>query len=709
MQPEIDEQTALLEGEPNPLGAQWDGEGVNFALLSENAEKVELVLFDSPEDEAPSRTIELKHRSGPIWHVYVPGIGPGQLYGYRVHGPYEPEEGHRFNPNKVLLDPYARAIGRPLRWDDSLFGYVVGDPTEDLSFSTADSAPYAILGAVINDDFDWSGEERPDIPWRDTVIYETHVKGLTKRHPDLPEELRGTYAALTREPVIEHLRSLGITSVQLQPVQAFVQDRHLVEKGLSNYWGYNTINFFSPEPTYASGDPLSAVEEFKRAVKALHNAGFEVIVDVVYNHTAEGNRLGPTLSFRGIDSLTYYKESPESKRFHMDFTGTGNTLDIGNTHVLRYVMDSLRYWVQEMHVDGFRFDLASVLAREEYEVNLLSPFFQVIEQDPVLSQVKLIAEPWDVGEGGYLVGAFPWQWAEWNGRYRDAVRSYWTGTPGTLGELATRIAGSADLYAHSGRKQFASINFITAHDGFTLNDLVSYSEKHNEANGEGNRDGHDDNRSTNCGIEGPTEDAEILLARERMKRSLIATLFLSQGVPQLLGGDELSRTQNGNNNAYCHDNELNWYDWNLDDREEGFLDFVKRAIAFRQSHPTLRRHLFLSGEPDENGIKDVSWWHPEGREMMDGDWQNEHLRALGMLLAGESPEQGSAEHRSADPAILVMLNSGGEVAFSLPDHPRARSWRIALTTSPEAPDEDTHEPGEAFTLTPLSVMVLEAA
>jgi len=709
----MEEQTLtsleLAEGKPYPLGATWDGSGVNFALLSEYAERVELVLFDSAEDKTPARTIALTHRSGPIWHGYLPDIQPGQLYGYRVHGPYEPEEGHRFNPSKVLLDPYAKAIGRPPTWDDSLFGYQVGHPDEDLSYNDDDSAAFAPLGAVINSEFDWSGESHPDIPWRDTIIYEAHVKGMTRLHPDVPEELRGTYEGLATEPVLEHLRSLGVTAIDLLPVHAFLQDRHLVEQGLSNYWGYNTLNFFSPEPTYVAEGPLNSADEFKRMVKVLHQAGFEVILDVVYNHTAEGNRMGPTLSFRGIDSFTFYKETEANKRFYMDFTGTGNTLDMGNSRVLRFVMDSLRYWVTEMHVDGFRFDLASVLARELFEVNMLSPFFQVIEQDPVLSQIKLIAEPWDVGAGGYQVGAFPWQWAEWNGRYRDVVRSFWVGTPGTLGELATRLSGSADLYAHSGRKPLASINFLTAHDGFTLQDLVSYENKHNEANGENNRDGHDDNRSTNCGAEGPSEDLEVLECRERFKRSFMATLMLSQGVPMLLGGDELSKTQQGNNNAYCQDNEINWFDWELDDRKQEFLDFVKKVIAFRRAHPSFRRHHFLTGTEDENGITDVSWWHPSGHEMKDQDWGDDHLRSLGMLLSGEGTGEQGSDHRGRDSAFLILFNAGDEIIFNLPGHPQAPGWKCKLTTEREAPPANRLSPGEEFTLPPQSVTVLEAA
>ncbi len=699
----------VAAGRPRPLGATWDGQGVNFALFSEYAHRVELVLFADAADAAPAHTIEVTERTGPIWHVYVPGLGPGQLYGYRVHGPYAPDEGHRFNPNKVLLDPYAKDIGRPLSWDDSLFAYRIGDRAEDLAMSDTDSAPYAPLGMVIDPAFDWEDTPRPEVPWRDTVIYEAHVKGISMRHPDVPEEHRGTYLGLAAEPVLDHLRQLGVTTVQLLPVHAFLQDRHLVEKGLANYWGYNTLNYFAPEPRYAAGGPSAAVAEFKTMVRALHEAGFEVLLDVVYNHTAEGNPLGPTLSFKGIDSWSYYKETADSKRFFMDFTGTGNTLDLGNQYVLRMVMDSLRYWVLDMHVDGFRFDLASVLARELFAVDMLSPFFQVIQQDPVLSQVKLIAEPWDVGPGGYQVGGFPWQWAEWNGRYRDAVRTFWTGTPGATGELAGRLAGSADLYAHSGRRPFASVNFITAHDGFTLRDLVSYDHKHNEANGEDNRDGHDDNRSCNCGHEGPTDDPGVLDCRRRRMRSLAATLLLSQGVPMLLGGDELSRTQQGNNNTYCQDNELNWYDWDLDDERRAFLDFVRNLIHFRREHPTFRRRRFLTGATGESGAKDVSWWHPAGREMEEKDWRDGGLRTLGMLLSGETLTATDAEgHPLTDATMLLVFNGAEEGDFILPPHPDAAKWKVALATEPEAVADAPLAPGKKAHVPASSVTVYEA-
>ncbi len=590
-------------GRPYPLGATWNGLGVNFAVYAEHAEAVSLVLFEHEGDPTPSEEIAFDDSTGPVWHGYVAGVRPGQLYAYRVDGPYAPDEGHRFNRNKVLLDPYAKAIGRPLRWHDSLFGYQLGPgPNADLSFSDEDDAAYAPLGMVIEPGFEWGDERRPAVPWERTIIYETHVRGLTMRHPGVKPELRGTYLGLVAQPVLEHLLSLGVTTVQLMPVQSFVQDRHLVDRGLRNYWGYNPLGYFAPEPSYAAGGPAAAVQELKMMVRALHATGLEVIVDVVYNHTGEGNQLGPTLCYRGLDNLGYYKRSPENLRYPMDYTGTGNTLDPSNPYVLQLITDSLRYWVEEMHVDGFRFDLAAALARELYDVDMLSAFFKVIQQDPVLSRVKLIAEPWDVGPGGYQVGQFPWQWTEWNGRYRDVVRRYWRGDAGQTAELATRVTGSSDLYERSGRRPFASVNFVSAHDGFTLEDLVTYAHKHNEENGEGNRDGHEPSFSSNGGMEGPTRDAAILARRERHKRNLLATLLLSQGVPMLLGGDELSRTQRGNNNAYCQDNAISWYDWTLDERKTRFLRFVRQLVRFRRAHPSFSRRRFLSG-----ALRDGQW------------------------------------------------------------------------------------------------------
>ncbi len=701
----------MRPGKPYPMGALWDGLGVNFALYSPHAEKVELVLFDHADDRAPSQTYELPERTGPIWHGYLPNLRPGQLYGYRVYGPYRPEKGHRFNPNKVLLDPYARAIGRPLRWDDSLYGYRPTDPRADLSFSEEDSAPYAPLGAVVGSGFAWDNDQPLCIPWEETIIYETHVKGISRLHPEVPEALRGTYLGLASEPILDHLGRLGVTTVQLLPIHAKVNERHLVEAGLANYWGYSTLGYFAPEPSYSTNGPITAVQDFKMMVRALHAAGFEVIIDVVYNHTGEGSHLGPTLSFRGIDNKAYYKESETNGRFLADFTGTGNTLNVGNPHVLQLIMDSLRYWVQEMHVDGFRFDLAAALARDLYEINMLSAFFQVIQQDPVLSQVKLIAEPWDVGHGGYQVGEFPWLWAEWNGKYRDAVRRFWRGDAGVGGEFATRIAGSSDLYEHSGRKPFASINFVTAHDGFTLEDLVSYEKKHNEANLEENRDGTDANYSINCGVEGPTDEPEIMACRETLKRSLVSTLLLSQGAPMLLGGDELSRTQGGNNNAYCQDNEVTWYDWNLDDRKKRFLEFVRRLIAFRKAHPNFRRHRFLTGKADASGVKDVTWWSPEGREMTDADWRAPDLHAFGMLLRGDRIADRDAQgHPITDDTFLLLFNAGdATVSFTLPNAPAGspRIWEVMPEFFESLPLPD-FAPEEAAPLKAHRMAVLQA-
>ena len=673
-----------LPGKPYPMGATWDGLGVNFTLYSAHAEKIELLLFNEPDDSAPAQVVELKEYTGPIHHVYIPNLKPGQLYGYRVYGPYEPERGFRFNSNKVLLDPYAKAIGRSLVWDDSLFGYIKGHPDSDLSFSEADSAPYAPLGVVIEERFEWGDDRPPNIPWTDTIIYETHVKGISKLHPEVPEALRGTYLGLVSEPILDHFRKIGVTTIQLLPVHAKINDDFLVEQNLTNYWGYNTLAYFAPEPSYAAEMGYAAVREFKMMVRALHDAGFEVIIDVVYNHTAEGNHFGPTLSYRGVDSKSYYKQNPSDMRYLMDYTGTGNTLDVGNSHVLQMVMDSLRYWVLEMHVDGFRFDLAAALARDLFEINMLSSFFQVIQQDPVLSQVKLIAEPWDVGPGGYQIGSFPWQWTEWNGRFRDVTRRFWRGDDGLNGELATGLAGSSDLYEWSGRRPYASINFLTAHDGFTLQDFVSYERKHNEMNQEGNRDGHNANYSLNLGVEGPTDDEYILGQREALKQSLIATLMFSQGVPMLLGGDELSRTQLGNNNAYCQDNEINWYNWDLDEKKTLFLEYVAEVIAFRKSHPNFCRHRFLTGETDENGIKDVIWVHPEGREIQDGDWHDPNLHSLGMLLEGNRIHRPDEKgNPMVDDTFLVFFNAWHEaVAFSLPDQSihEASGWIMALNS-----------------------------
>ncbi len=668
-------------GRPYPLGATWDGLGVNFAVYAEHADALRLLLFERADDPTPAE-IAFDESTGPVWHAYVPNLRPGQLYAYRADGPYSPAEGHRFNANKVLLDPYAKAIGRPLRWHDSLFGYALGPgPNADLTFSKEDDAAYAPLGMVIEPGFAWGDDQRPDVPWERTIIYETHVRGLTMRHPGVKPELRGTYLGLAAEPVLEHLLSLGVTTVQLMPLQSFVHDRHLVDRGLRNYWGYNPIAYFAPEPSYAAGGPTSAVQELKMMVRALHVAGLEVILDVVYNHTGEGNQLGPTLSYRGLDNVGYYKHSPEDPRFPMDYTGTGNTLDPSNPYVLQLVMDSLRYWVEEMHFDGFRFDLAAALARELYDVDMLSAFFKVIQQDPVLSRVKLIAEPWDVGPGGYQVGQFPWQWTEWNGRYRDVTRRYWRGDAGQTGELATRVTGSSDLYERSGRRPFASVNFVCAHDGFTLEDLVSYEQKHNEENGEGNRDGDDANYGSNAGVEGPSDDPTVVAERERRKRNLLATLLLSQGVPMLLGGDELSRTQRGNNNAYCQDNAISWYDWELDERETRFLRFVRQLIRFRREHPTFSRRRFLSGEPRDGGFCDLTWWHPSGRQMTQADWQSDREEPLGLLLDGRMDDFDHRGHRLRDDTFFVVFHAGDRPRRFACPRPQCGVWELDWSTA----------------------------
>jgi len=705
----------IRPGKPYPRGATWDGIGVNFALHSAHAEKVELLLFEDADDAEPAVTFTLPEQTGPIWHGYVVNLRPGQLYGYRVYGPYDPANGHRFNPNKVLLDPYAKAIGRPLRWDDSLFGYDVHADERDLSFDATDSAPYAPLAAVVEETFAWGNDQSPEIPWEDTIIYETHVKGITEEHPDVPEPLQGTYLGMACEPVIDHLKKLGVTTVQLLPVHAKMHRRELLEKGLREYWGYNTLAYFAPEPEYSSNGPLSAVRDFKMMVRALHDAGLEVIIDVVYNHTCEGNHMGPTLSWRGIDNRTYYKLNPDDNRYYMDYTGTGNTLDPGDSYVLQMIMDSLRYWVTEMHVDGFRFDLASALARELYDVDMLGSFFKVVQQDPVLSQVKLIAEPWDVGPGGYQVGSFPWQWAEWNGRYRDAIRRFWRGDPGLTGEVATRIAGSSDLYERSGRRPFASINFVTAHDGFSLEDFVSYEQKHNEENQEGNQDGHDHNYSMNCGVEGPTDDAAVIECRERRKRSLMATLMLSQGVPMILGGDELSHTRRGNNNPYCQDNEITWYDWDLDEREQKFLEFVQKLTQFRKEHPSFRRRHFLSPADEDNGTGDVLWWHPEGREMHHSDWHDDDLRAFGYLLRGKDLEPDPKGEPRRDDSFLVLMNQGNDpVPFELPEQTNeledvsCKGWHLVPELAGERTEEGPVDPGGVLTLRPHRLLGFKA-
>jgi isoamylase len=672
-------------GRPHPLGATWDGLGVNFALFSENATAVELCLFDSPTDAHEAERIRLPERTDLVWHAYLPDVQPGQVYGYRVHGPYDPLAGHRFNPAKVVLDPYAKAIARTVEWGDEMFGYRIGDPAQDLSLDERDNANLAPLAAVVDPAFTWGDDAPPRTPWHETVIYELHVRGFTRLHPEVPEELRGTYAGLATEAPVEHLRSLGVTAVELLPVHHHAYDRHLVEKGLSNYWGYNTLAFFAPGIRYsASPSPLGSVREFKMMVRALHAAGIEVILDVVYNHTAEGSHLGPTLSLRGIDNVSYYRPAPDQPRYYMDFTGCGNTLNMLNPRVLQLIMDSLRYWVLEMHVDGFRFDLASALARELFEVNRLSAFFDIIHQDPVLSQVKLIAEPWDLGAGGYQVGNFPPGWTEWNGRYRDAVRRFWRGDGGAVSELATRLAGSSDLYGSTGRRPYASVNFVTCHDGFTLHDLVSYDRKHNEANGEENRDGENNNLSRNCGTEGETDNPAVLSVRARQMRNLMATLLLSQGVPMISMGDEVARTQLGNNNAYCQDNELSWLDWRFTPAQRDLLAFTRYVVALQHRHPVFRRRTFLQGRAIRGAeVKDLTWFDPSGREMTDEAWSAGLVKALMVRLAGDAiAETDERGRRILDDTFVLLLNAAEDgVTFSLPAHRPNLTWERVLDTA----------------------------
>jgi glycogen operon protein len=698
---------AMWPGRPYPLGATWDGEGVNFGLFSEHAERVELCLFD-PKGRRQLERIALREQTDQVWHCYLPDARPGLLYGYRVSGPYEPQRGMRFNPHKLLLDPYARSITGTLRWTDAHFGYRVGGKREDLVPDERDSAFGMPKSQVVDSAFTWGDDRRPNTAWNDTVIYELHVKGFTVNHPGVPPQLRGKYAALGTPAVLEHLRWLGVTAVELMPIHAFVDDHHLVKKRLSNYWGYNTIGFFAPDTRYSADGSLA---EFKTMVKTLHSAGIEVILDVVYNHTGEGGRLGPTLSFRGIDNAAYYRLVADNPREYMDYTGTGNTLNMMHPRVLQLIMDSLRYWVLEMHVDGFRFDLAAALARELHEVNRLAAFFDIIHQDPVLSQVKLIAEPWDLGEGGYQVGNFPVGWTEWNGKYRDVVRSVWKGEGGLIGELAYRITGSSDLYARSGRRPYASINFVTSHDGFTLEDLVSYNEKHNEANGEDNRDGDSNNHSWNCGVEGPTDDPAILALRAQQKRNLLATLFLSQGVPMLLAGDELGRTQRGNNNAYCQDNEISWIDWSLRDKHGQLIAFVQRLTELRRTHPLLRRRSFFQGRriigPE---IKDIVWLNPDGREMTDEEWGQSFVRCLGVYLAGQAiDEQNERGQPLVDDDLLILINAHHEpIPFTLPGVQEPARWQAVVDTNGESglAPEASYGGGEIYPLQGRSVALL---
>jgi glycogen operon protein len=685
--------------------------GVNFALFSEHATGVELCLFDSIAADRERARIRLPECTAQVWHGFLPDVRPGQLYGYRVHGPHEPARGHRFNPHKLVLDPYAKSIGRDLCWSDALFGYTCGAPQADLSFDERDSAACAPLARVVDTAFTWGDDRPPRTPWHQTVMYELHVRGFTRRHPGVPEELRGTYAGLATPPVLRHLRELGVTAVELLPVQYHLNDRFLTDRGLVNYWGYNTLGFFAPDPRYAATGPEWAVREFKSMVRTLHAEGLEVVLDVVYNHSAEGTQQGPTLSLRGIDNVAYYRLAPDP-RYYMDFTGCGNSLNMQHPRALQLIVDSLRYWVQEMHVDGFRFDLAATLQREQYTVDKLGAFFDIVHQDPVLSQVKLVAEPWDLGEGGYQVGNFPVLWAEWNGKYRDCVRRFWKGDGGTVAELAGRLSGSADLYQDDGRTPGASINFITCHDGFTLRDLVSYDQKHNDANGESNRDGNDRNDSWNCGAEGPTDDAAINALRNQQRRNLLATLLLSQGVPLLLAGDELGHTQQGNNNAYCQDNELTWVRWELTPEDREFLAFVRQVLRLRRKNPVFRRRKFFQGRPIHGEqVKDVYWLNPSGQEMTEQDWATGFVRCLGMGLTGTQIDECDQHgERIAGDSFLILLNAHHEaVPFTLGARTQEFRWRVVLDTAQPQLTATELQSGQAYPLPGRALVLLRAS
>jgi len=690
-------------GQPFPLGAHYDGTGTNFSLFSEVAEAVEICLFD---DDGNETKVEAGEVDAFCWHGYLPNVGPGQRYGWRVHGPDDPAEGNRCNPSKLLIDPYAKAVDGEVKWDQAVFGYHFDEP--EGPSNREDSAPFVPKSVVTNPYFDWSEDRHPRVPRQETVIYEVHVKGLTHNHPEVDEPLRGTYAGLASPPVIEHLQKLGVTTVELMPVHQFIHDAHLVQNGLRNYWGYNSIAYLAPHNAYSSsGQRGQQVQEFKAMVRGLHQAGIEVILDVVYNHTAEGNQMGPTLSFRGIDNPAYYRLVAEDRSTYMDYTGTGNSLNMRHPHVLQLIMDSLRYWILDMHVDGFRFDLASTLARELHDVDRLSAFFDLIQQDPVVSQVKLIAEPWDVGEGGYQVGNFPPLWSEWNGKFRDCVRDFWRGEGCQLGEFAYRLTGSSDLYESNGRRPSASINFVTAHDGFTLADLVSYNEKHNEANGEEGRDGSDDNRSWNCGVEGPTDDPAVVELRRRQRRNLLTTLMLSQGVPMILGGDELGRTQSGNNNAYCQDTEISWYDW--DQVDEDFVEFTRRVVALRREHPVFRRRRFFEGVPIHGSVSDITWFRPDGAEMDQDDWNAADGGAIQVFLNGDGiPTPDARGETIVDDSFLLLFNAGGEpFDFALPPDRWGQRWTAELDTA--APEEAQSEPlaaGAKVTLEGRSTLIL---
>ncbi len=671
----------IWPGQPTPLGATWDGEGVNFAVFSHGATAVELCLFDAAGHE---RRVPMHERAARVFHCYLPDVRPGQQYGFRAHGPWEPERGRRFNPHKLLIDPYAKAISGRVEWSDALFGYEVGHPDADLAMSTTDSAPFLPKSVVVDTAFTWGDDRPPQTPWPRTIIYECHVKGMSIRHPDVPEELRGTYLGLAAEPILDHLLALGVTAVQLLPVHHFVSEHRLSELKLTNYWGYNSIGFFAPDPRYACSNLGGQVDEFKTMVKSFHRVGIEVFLDVVYNHTAEGNHLGPTLCFRGIDNEAYYQLVPGNGRYHQDFTGCGNTLNVPHPRGLQLVLDSLRYWVEQMHVDGFRFDLAPALARDPSEFSSFSKFFQTIAQDPILSRTKLIAEPWDVGPGGYRLGAFPPGWAEWNGRYRDSIRRFWRSDEGQVPELASRLSGSSDIFQGSDRGPYASVNFVTCHDGFSLRDLVTYEQKHNEENGEENRDGHGDNASRNWGVEGPSDSPQVTRLRERMLKNFFATMAFSQGVPMISHGDEIGRTQRGNNNAYCQDNETTWLDWTLDERARELLAFTRKVLGIRASNPVFRRRKFFAGNPvTDTGIKDVLWLGPDGRELSDADWAKPRLRALGMLIHGEASDELDERGRpNRGQTLLLWFNAGNRArTATLPTMREVGRWYEIVNTA----------------------------
>ncbi|HVA60416.1 MAG TPA: glycogen debranching protein GlgX [Mycobacteriales bacterium] len=702
----------IWPGAPYPLGATFDGTGTNFALFSEAAQRVDLCLF---EPDGTETRVTMPERDALVWHAYLPDVGPGQRYGFRVHGPYEPATGMRCNPAKLLLDPYAKAIDGQVDWKPPVFSYDFGD--ED-SLNTEDSAAHTMKCVVVSPYFDWDNDRPPRRAYNETVIYEAHVRGLTINHPGIPTELRGTYAGLAHPAMIEYFTRLGITAVELMPVHQFVHDSRLVERGLSNYWGYNTIGFFAPYSGYSSVGLERSVQEFKGMVKSLHEAGIEVILDVVYNHTAEGNHLGPTLSFRGIDNPAYYRLVEDEPRYYMDYTGTGNSLNVRHPHALQVIMDSLRYWVIDMHVDGFRFDLASALAREFYDVDRLSTFFDLVQQDPVVSQVKLIAEPWDVGEGGYQVGGFPPLWSEWNGKYRDCVRDFWRGEPATLAEFASRFTGSSDLYASSSRRPYASVNFVTAHDGFTLHDLVSYNDKHNGDNGEDNRDGESHNRSWNCGAEGPTDDLEIVARREQQKRNFLTTLMLSQGVPMLLHGDELGRTQRGNNNTYCQDNEIAWVDWSAARENDLLTEFTAKLIHLRRDHPVFRRRRYFDGLPFRGsaGLDDIAWLTPSGTPMSDDDWATGFAKSIQIFLNGGGIHEMDARgEQVVDDSFLLLLNAHHEsLEFTIPDESYGATWELVIDTAAPLVDVELDpdggaKPGAVRTVDARSMLVFQRA